>query len=268
MTAVHARFADAEPELANGFAEHATMGAEAMLALGLDPAAVVAWAFRHQPVPLPALSPLRTERDRIAADLADRHWGEVLGDCAGSLVDRLDTHLFHGLIRTAHAARALRTLDGPEARAELALALAAWTLWAGAPRPDVTPLDAPSGATEPLTQVLEAARRGAAAYVTTPSIFTLHAITAPMAYLLIADHLDAHAHATAAGVFTRTHGDHPEPPSRPNERPAPGPDQLAALALRWDAHPAKLVEAALRGHNLTGDATFGDAVAAMMDHGF
>jgi len=35
------------------------------------------------------------------------------------------------------------------------------------------------------------ARRGAAAFVATPSIFTLHAVTAPMAYLLLGQHLDA-----------------------------------------------------------------------------
>jgi hypothetical protein len=44
MAVVHGRFAEAEPELSTAFAEHATMGAEAMLTLGLDPASVVACA--------------------------------------------------------------------------------------------------------------------------------------------------------------------------------------------------------------------------------
>lgn len=260
MAAVHRRFADAEPELTNGFAEHAPMGAEAMLTLGLNPAAVVTWAFRHDPVPMPAGSPLRTLRDTIAAELADGDWSVVLGRHAGILVDRLDTHLFHGLIRVAHAARALRAHDGPETRDELALALASWKLWAGGQRSEA----GPATVTEPLTQILEMARRGAAAFVTAPSIFTLHHVTAPMAYLLIADHLDETANATAAGVFARTHRRHPEPPARRDHRPGPDPSRLARLGHQWDAHPAKLVEAALRGHRLTGDAAFGDAVAGMM----
>jgi len=88
--------------------------------------------------------------------------------------------------------------------------------------------------------------------------------SAPMAYLLIADHLDETANATAAGVFARTHRRHPEPPARRDHRPGPDPSRLARLGHQWDAHPAKLVEAALRGHRLTGDAAFGDAVAGMM----
>jgi hypothetical protein len=101
------------------------------------------------------------------------------------------------------------------------------------------------------------ARRGAAAFVAAPSIFTLHAVTAPTAYLLIAEHLDDAAHLVAAGVFSRTHRRHPEPPATDRA-------QLASLLQRWDAHPAKLVEAALRGRAQSGDGAFGDAVAAMI----
>jgi hypothetical protein len=260
MARVHERFADAEPELANGYAEHATMGAEAMLTLGLDPAAVVSWAFQHEPVPVPEGSQLRVVRDSIAAELRDGDWRVVLRMRAGDLVDRLDRHLFHGLIRTAHAVRALERRDGAEARAELAMGLAAWRSWAGPERHAVTP----SAAADPLAEVLEFARRGAAAFAAKPSIFTLHAVTAPMDYLLIADHLDESVHVVAAGLFANTHKRHVAVAARADDRPAPSPELLAGLLHRWDAHPAKLVEAALRGRALSGDAAFGDAVAAMI----
>jgi hypothetical protein len=90
------------------------------------------------------------------------------------------------------------------------------------------------------------ARRGAGAFVATPSIFTLHAVTAPMAYLLVADHLDADTHAVAAAVFARTHRRHPVPPVRTDHAVVPTVAELARLTRQWDAHPAKLVEAALR----------------------
>ena len=100
------------------------------------------------------------------------------------------------------------------------------------------------------------ARRGAAAFVTTPSIFTLHAVTAPMAYLLIADHVDDDTQAIAATVFTHTHRRHLSAPLRPSDGQSAGSSDLSVLARRWDAHPAKLVEAAQRGHGLTCDVVF------------
>lgn len=260
MATVHGRFAEAEPELSNGFAEHTTMGAEAMLALGLEPAAVVTWSLRHEPVPVPAESPLRAVRGAIADELADADWRDVLRHRARPLLDRLDTHLFHGLIRTAHATRALERHDGPEARAELVAGLAAWTIWADTDRSEIRA----SPSADPLAEILQFARRGAAAFAATPSIVTLHAVTAPMAYLLVANHLDGADHAIAAGVFSHTHRRYPAPPARTDSRLAPTPAQLAGLLQQWDAHPAKLVEAALRGLAHTGDAAFSDAAASVL----
>ncbi len=259
MTTIHRRFANAEAELANGFAEHATMGAEAMLTLGLDPAAVLKWADRHHPVPVADGSPLDVAREEIASELADGDWASVLRHHVAPRAGRLDAHLFHGLIRIAHATRALQYHDDPDARIELATGLAAWTVWAGDEH-EVTR----STAADPLAEILEMARRGAGAFVSSPSIFTLHAVTAPMAYLLVADHLDADTHAVAAAVFARIHRRHPVPPVRTDYSAAPTAAELADLTRRWDAHPAKLVEAALRGLALSGDAVFSDAVATMI----
>jgi hypothetical protein len=260
MTIIHRRFASTEAELANGFAEHATMGAEAMLTLGLDPAAVLAWADRHDPVPVADGSPLDIARDAITRELADGDWAAVVRRHVAPLAGRLDAHLFHGLIRTAHATRALQDHDDPDARIELAAGLAAWTVWAGGGEREA----APATAADPLADILEMARRGAGAFVATPSIFTLHAVTAPMAYLLVADHLDADTHAVAAAVFARTHRRHPVPPARTDHAAAPTAAELAKLTRQWDAHPAKLVEAAMRGHARTGDNVFLDAAASMM----
>jgi hypothetical protein len=260
MTEVQRRFASAEPELENGFAEHATMGAEAMLALGIDPGAVFSWAQRHDPVPVAEGSQLVSIRRAILGELADSDWRDVVRRHVALLVGALDSHLFHGLIRTAHATRALNENDDHDARAELAAGLAAWTLWAGGDRRDVPP----HSSVDPLAEILEMGRRGAAAFVATPSIFTLHAVTAPMAHLLLAEHLDTGTNAVAASVFARTHQNYPEPPSRTDDRPGPDATLLAPLAQRWDAHPAKLVEASRRGYELTGDAAFLDAIAVMI----
>lgn len=92
---------------------------------------------------------------------------------------------------------------------------------------------------------------------------TLHAVTAPMAFLLVADVLDPATVSAGAQAFTRTHARHPDP--RPSSTTTP-PDAatLESLLGHWDAHPAKLTEAALRGHAATGDGVFLDAVAAIM----
>lgn len=259
MAIIHRRFANAEAELANGFAEHATMGAEAMLTLELDPATVLAWADRHHPLPTTDRSALSVARAEIERELAANDWVSVLRNRVALLAARLDAHLFHGLIRTAQAARALRRDDGPDGRSELATGLAAWTVWAG----DKHGV-APSTAADPLAEILESARRGASAFATSPSIFTLHAVTAPMAYLLLAEYLAADTHAIAAAAFARTHRRHPVPPARLAPAVVPTASELAKLAQHRDAHPAKLVEAALRGYARSGDATFLDAVATMM----
>lgn len=260
MSTVHARFAATDPELPNGFAEHAPMGAEAMLALGISPASVLAWAERHQPVDLTPDGPLARRRAQLTEELASGDWRDIVRRAATNLLPRLDAHLFHGLIRTAHAVRALEHHDDPNGRAELANGLAAWEGWVDGPAPDLVP----SRSTDPTGDVLEFARRGAAAFVARGSIVTLHALTAPMAYLLLSPHLDRASDAVAAAAFAHTHRRHPAPPARPDERPPPSPVQLASLTGRWDAHPAKLVEAALRGAALSGDAAFRDAAASVL----
>lgn len=273
LRSVQARFADANPELPNGFAEHGSMGAEAMLALGLAPDAVVAWAARHEPVALAADAPVAVLRRALEADLARQPWQEVVRRELADLAPFVGAHLFHGLIRTAHAVRGLRGsggegglagaagLDDETGLAELASGLAAWRTWSAAQGPSAG--GRPQRRTDPFETVIDAARRGAGACATAPSIVNLHAVTGPMAFLLLADLLDDRTIAAAAAAFEHTHAHHGEPGSSERSVPPP-PAALAALLERWDAHPAKLTEAAVRGFALTGDGTFLDAAAAIM----
>lgn len=268
--AVQRRFGDANPELPNGFAEHTPMGVDALLALGLDPAAVLAWAARHEPVAIDPGVPVALRRAGIRAELERLPWDEVLRRHVAQLALHVDAHLFHGLIRTAHAVRGLR--DGAGATpdeaglSELATALAAWHVWAGPAEPAgelAAPATATAAPADALDAVLDVARRGAGACAAKPSIVTIHAVTAPMAFLLVADLLDPGTVATAAQAFGRTHARYPAPVAS-DRSDRPGADVLASLLDRWDAHPAKLSEAALRGFDATGDGVFLDAMEAIV----
>lgn len=202
MHAVHERFSPADPQLPNGFAEHAPMGADALLALGVAPSAVATWAGRHEPTALAPDSPVAVGRDRLAAVLASTPWADVVAAEVPALVPHVGAHLFHGLIRTAHAVRALTRHDDDAGRRELATGLAAWRVWAGTGADDRA---TPAAVDDPLAAVLDAARRGAHAHLAGPSIVTIHAVTAPMAYLLLAPLLDDDAHQRAVAAFARTH---------------------------------------------------------------
>lgn len=265
MAAVHRRFADADPELSNGFAEHVPMGADALLALGVEAERVVQWAARHEPTPLAAGGPVAVLRHNLLDDLASDPWPVVVERELATLAPFVGAHLFHGLIRTAHAVRTLRDHVDEGALRELATGLAAWRRWAardtGAGEPAARALE---GSRDPVEQILDAAVRGAGAFVRKSSIFTLHAVTAPMAFLLLADVVDPASQRVAAAAFARTHRPHGSPAWSGAPLSRPSAAAVATLSDHWDAHPAKLVEAALRGHEQTGDAAFLEAVAAIM----
>jgi hypothetical protein len=261
LRTVQARFAGSDPELPNGFAEHAPMGADALLALGVAPDAVVTWAGRHDPMPLDPAGVVATRRRDVLAALERQGWEDVVATELERLAPHVGAHLFHGVIRTAHAVRGLRLGVDDVALGELATALAAWHAWAGAP----DAADPVAATADDLHRLLDAARRGAGACATSPSIFTIHATTAPMAFLLLAELADASSIAAAAEAFTRTHTRHPAPAPAPSPLATQPPaDRLAALAEHWDAHPAKLTEAAMRGFEATGEGVFLAAVEAIM----
>lgn len=263
LSEVYLRFSSADPELPNGFAEHAPMGAEALTRLGCDSAVVVAWAARHEPHPLPADGELARVRDELVVRMDDEGWAGVLATEVATLADHVAAHLFHGLIRTAHAARTVAAVDAPWSRLELATGLAAWRHWSGVGPGGANGSGPSVEMSAPVAVVLDAARRGAGAFVRAPSIVNLHAVTGPMAVMALAEHLDAPTLATAARALERSHRRHPEPGPVPVDAAPLDAAEVAALAARWDAHPAKLVEATRRAHRTTDDPIFLAAARAV-----
>ncbi len=129
--------------LSNGFTSHAPMVAEALCALG-RPDAVLPWLESYRTGLLPrqtAHTPIShaTWRDALGnigryadwmalfqAELAGAPWREVLARWLPRLAPAACADATHGLIRTAHAARALARRETPQRLSELGDALGAW----------------------------------------------------------------------------------------------------------------------------------------------
>ncbi|MGH0028470.1 MAG: questin oxidase family protein [Myxococcota bacterium] len=151
------------PDLAWGFTNHAPMVAEALCAAGRGDA-VLPWLEDHakglveRPAPgdpidddwRAALG--RHERwadwtARFESELAQDAWPEVLARWVARLAPGLAAAAAHGVIRTAHAARALADADTELRRAELAAGLG---YWAATWQPLPVSEDAPRAATHAL----------------------------------------------------------------------------------------------------------------------
>jgi hypothetical protein len=133
----------AGPDLKNGFTRHASMGAEAMCAMGRADA-VIPWVenYRHmfveRPRPSIKIDPARW-RDALGAanrfadwvvffraELNHSPWTDVIRRWGGLLSPGLVGAATHGIIRTGHAVRALSQEETPARIAELAEGLAYW----------------------------------------------------------------------------------------------------------------------------------------------
>jgi hypothetical protein len=127
-----------------GLANHGPMAAEALAHLGREDA-IAEWVEyyvqRLEPAPPPADRPLSEEEwpqalgqeERFGEwltlferEVADRPPVAVVGEWAPRLVPGVVGAATHGLIRTAHAVRALAVADTPPRRLELASGLALW----------------------------------------------------------------------------------------------------------------------------------------------
>ncbi|HSP98333.1 MAG TPA: hypothetical protein VL049_13980 [Candidatus Dormibacteraeota bacterium] len=126
-----------------GFANHAPMAIEAMVRLGRADA-VAPWLARYaahlgpQPAPRAAIEPrewstalgdeARFADWRVLFDheLASGPWVPVLDIWAARLAPGLIGAALHGILRAAHATRALAESDTPARRRELAQGLAYW----------------------------------------------------------------------------------------------------------------------------------------------
>jgi hypothetical protein len=285
LDAVYEKYARSTPFLPiTHFVNHATMGPEALVGLRLG-ACVGPWIDRHESrlyvapstgIDLTtswaaALGRSECHGDwlgQLELELRQDPYQEVLARWVPRFAHEVGVWLFHGLIRTAHAVRALEHRDTPARRGELARGLALWAIGVKT---------APPGRGEPIESaalerdILQLTRAGAAAFANDPSIPAVHWVTGPMAYLLIAHHLDARIHPVVIASFARTHAqvleDFGDAKRRAQGAPIPPLDaeQLERLTKGNDAHPIKLTEAALRAYARTEDDLFLRAAGRMHD---
>jgi len=137
-----ALLAETGPEYHGGLANHGPMAAEALVALERFDA-VVPWVTRYRPMldAHPTGSrPIREDwrealgaRGRVAdwstffgREVEERPWCEVLATWVPRLSPGMIAAAFHGVIRTAHAARSLAAEETPSRRRELGEGLAYW----------------------------------------------------------------------------------------------------------------------------------------------
>ena len=191
-------------EIPNKFVNHGPMACEALDALGLgrdlEPwvhsfLATVPSTARPVPSELDsnfvwetALGDYRELPHWIAffeSTIRDQGWKETVSTWGPRLVPGLASALFHGVIRTAHAVRAIDSVDTPARREELARALAHWAIWfeAGEDIDGIVEVGDLSAA------VVEFAANGASCYATDPNAFTLHGVTGAMAMEILMPHL-------------------------------------------------------------------------------
>jgi hypothetical protein len=137
LDAALARIAQTGPEYGGGLSNHAPMAVEALHHLGCADAIgpwLDAYATKLEPRPQPRERPPRLARlddwadwqQLFARELDTRGIAGTLARWLPHLASGLFAGATHGLLRTAHAVRMLRTRDTPLRRAELASGLAYW----------------------------------------------------------------------------------------------------------------------------------------------
>jgi hypothetical protein len=274
---VYGRFAQSDPFLPiTHFNDHATMGPEALVGLGMG-GRVEKWISRHRVRPYKAptkgnFDPLNWKaalgkRDAhgdwlkyFETELEKKALRDVLSLWVPRFAHDVGALLFHGLIRTAHAVRALEHKDTPVRRGEVARGLALWAIGIRT-APSETAKD-PFREVDVATGILRFAAVGSAVLITDPNVPNVHLVTGPMAYMMISQHLDQAAHETALASFARTHAravrsfESLRPKTISEPIPSLDKGHFEALSAQTDAHPIKLTEAALRAFERTEDDIF------------
>jgi hypothetical protein len=211
-------------------------------------------------------------------EIADDGWPEVVEIWVPRLVPAMATVLFHGVIRVGHAVRAIQAADTSARREELARALG---YWAARYRPGrVVGADAGGsvsgavqvegaveleggGEVDDVQQaVLAAAADAARYYLASPNIPFLHGVTGAMAIELLAPHLSGPDQAAALAQLKAEHRAMyagARPVAEVRVAGAPRQDLATAAESSGDPHEVKLVEAALRALDLSGDPVFAAA---------
>jgi hypothetical protein len=267
------------------FVNHGPMACEALAALGYG-ASIDGWVPRFESsmekTVLPVVggwSPPSEWRDAVGDSrllpqwigyferaIADDGWSSVVSLWVPRFMPGLVAALFHGVIRTSHAVRAIEAVDTPARRAELGRALASWATWIGSGE---TVGDADVDAHPPYAATVSAAH-GARCYVAAPTIFHLHGVTGAMAVELLAGHL---TDAEGAAAVRQLRAEHAalfrDVTPWSGEVGAEGWDDAVELAASqsYDSHQIKLVEACHRGFAATGDLTFVAAAATVTGAG-
>src|SRR5215475_165727 len=217
---VYLRFAQSDPFLPiTHFVDHATMGPEALVGLGLG-GKVERWISRHRvrPYKPPSTGNFRPSAwqtflgrpdahgdwlNYFEKDLENQPFQDVIACWVPRFAHEVGAFLFHGLIRTAHAVRALDHKDTRARRGELARGLALWAI--GIKRDSRGPAKEPPHDLNLETELLGYARVGAVALLQEPNVPRVHLVTGPMAYHMISHHLERAAHGAALASFANTH---------------------------------------------------------------
>lgn len=263
-------------EIPNPFVNHAPMACEALASLNLD-SLIGEWVERYEtfmghavPPVTPSWPPgfdwkellgdyrlLPEWMGYFGQSIDDEGWPAVIGIWVPRLMPGLVAALFHGVIRTSHAVRAIEVADTAARRAELARALGNWAVWFARGQP----VDEGDQFDDPQPMALQAAAQGGRCYVAEPSIVNLHGVTGAMAVHLLAGHLSP---SDAQAAVDQLQAEHRSLYRGVTPIPADGEghwnDQTVRDASKsYDAHQIKLVEACLRGFQLTGDPGFSRA---------
>jgi hypothetical protein len=277
-----------------GFVNHGPMACEALFAMGLEDE-VVAWADR-------SAQPHRDTTVRRTRGGVGPDWQEHLGrfsmleewvthfelaieeggwrDTVATWVPRLspsmETKLFHPLIRTAHATRAIGSADTAPRRHELAFALGYWAsrYSPGAKRvvqgETTFGAERDSGVDEIRARIGELAAGAARRFVAHPDVYTLHGVTSAMAVHLLAGQLPT---AAARSGLAELESSHREVFGNDDDTTLAEPRRIdrTTVATRaadtGDVHVVKLTEAALRGLDATADPVFALAAETVTRRG-
>jgi hypothetical protein len=260
-------------EIPNPFVNHAPMACEALAALGLD-SLIEHWVEQFEISMHKAVQPVTPNwygdfgwKDlfgdyRLLPEwtgyferaIDEEGWRVVVEEWVPRLMPGLAAALFHGVIRTSHAVRAIEVADTRARRAELARALGNWAVWfsSGEPTGESSEFEDPGLA------VLRAAAVGAGSYVSEPNIFNLHGITGAMAVHLLSGHLSpADARAAVAQLRAEHRSLYRDVVSEASGGETCWDEAIVVVASSsYDSHQIKLVEACLRAFQITADAAF------------
>ena len=260
-------------EIPNPFVNHAPMACEALAALSLN-SVIEDWVEQFESSMRAAVQPVTPDwhgdfdwKDlfgdyRLLPEwtgyfgraINEEGWQVVVEGWVPRLMPGLAAALFHGVIRTSHAVRAIEMADTRARRAELARALGNWAIWFSPGEPT----EESDGFEEAGLAVLQAAAQGAGSYTSEPNIFNLHGITGAMAVHLLGGHL-APADARAAAAQLRAEHRSLYRDVEPEVRGGDGcwdEETVVAASTSYDPHQIKLVEACRRAFQITADPAF------------